>query len=135
MGGELASGAAVESHLCDQLILPASLAAGTSRLLAAELSLHAQTAIHIAELMVPGVKVRREQRGALTLIEIDGIGHEPVGAEGGADTPSIAPAAAAPSSGAQVVQLAAGMLSEQSQEFLRDLQKDLADLSDGTGCQ
>ena len=43
----------------DQLILPATLASGTSRLLGAkELTLHARTALHIAEKMVPGVGIK-----------------------------------------------------------------------------
>lgn len=72
---QLASGAATDEHLLDQLILPASLAQGTSRLLAAEPSLHAQTALHIAKMLVPGVRVSEHRQGDLTLIEIEGVGH------------------------------------------------------------
>jgi len=72
---QLASGAATDEHLLDQLILPASLAQGTSRLLAAEPSLHAQTALHIAKMLVPGVRVSERKQGDLTLIEIEGVGH------------------------------------------------------------
>jgi hypothetical protein len=72
---QLDSGAAADEHLLDQLILPASLAQGTSRLLAAEPSLHAQTALHIAKLLVPGVRVTERKQGDLTLIEIQGVGH------------------------------------------------------------
>lgn len=71
---QLESGAAVGEHLCDQLILPASLAKGTSRLLVRDLSLHAKTAIHMAELLAPGVQIRQQPLGALTLVEIDGVG-------------------------------------------------------------
>merc|ERR1712110_1033581 len=77
LGRQLASGAATDEHLLDQLILPASLAQGTSRLLAAEPSLHAQTALHIAKMLVPGVRVSERRQGDLTLIEIEGVGHRP----------------------------------------------------------
>merc|ERR1711920_101131 len=72
---QLDSGAAADEHLLDQLILPASLAQGTSWLLAAQPSLHAQTALHIAKLLVPGVRVNERKQGDLTLIEIQGVGH------------------------------------------------------------
>jgi len=72
---QLDSGAAADEHLLDQLILPASLAQGTSRLLAAEPSLHAQTALHIAKLLVPGIQVNERKQGDLTLIEIQGAAH------------------------------------------------------------
>jgi RNA 3'-terminal phosphate cyclase (ATP) len=72
---QLDSGAAADEHLLDQLILPASLAHGTSRLLTAEPSLHATTALHIAKLLVPGVRVNESKHGDLTLIEIQGVGH------------------------------------------------------------
>merc|ERR1711920_254189 len=75
---QLASGAATDEHLLDQLILPASLARGTSRLLAAEPSLHAQTALHIAKMLVPGVRISESLQGGLTLIEIEGVGHRAV---------------------------------------------------------
>jgi len=76
---QLASGAAFDDHLVDQLILPASLAKGTSKLLAGkELSLHAQTAVFIAEQMVPGVKFRTTHPTPnVTLLECDGIGRSP----------------------------------------------------------
>merc|ERR1712129_591408 len=75
---QLATGAAVDVHLIDQLILPASLASGTSRLLVSELSMHARTAIHIAELLVPGVKFRESVCGdKLSLLEVEGVVHEP----------------------------------------------------------
>jgi len=72
---QLASGAATDEHLLDQLILPASLAHGTSRLLVAEPSLHAQAAIHIAKLLVPEVQISEKRLWDLFLIEIKGIGH------------------------------------------------------------
>jgi len=76
---QLASGAALDEHLVDQLILPASLAKGTSRILGAkELTLHAQTAIHIAEKMVPGVSFTvTNPKPNVTLIECTGIGRAP----------------------------------------------------------
>jgi len=70
---QLEQGCAVDVHLADQLILPASLASGTSKFLLAEPSLHTQTAIYIAKLMVPGLKVKEERKGKLTLLEIEGI--------------------------------------------------------------
>jgi len=72
---QLASGAATDEHLLDQLILPASLAHGTSHFLVAELSLHAQAAIHIAKLLVPEVQISEKRLWDLFLIEIKGIGH------------------------------------------------------------
>jgi hypothetical protein len=79
---KLASGAALDDHLVDQLIFPASLARGTSRILAGkELDLHAQSAIHIAEKMVPGVKFNvTNPTPSTTLIECTGISRVP-GAE------------------------------------------------------
>jgi RNA 3'-terminal phosphate cyclase len=74
---QLASGAAADEHLLDQLILPASVAKGTSRFLAAKPSLHAQAAIHVAKLMVPNVRITEQVCGELCLIEVEGIGHRP----------------------------------------------------------
>jgi len=76
---QLKSGSALDEHLLDQLILPASLAQGTSRLLGGkELTLHAQTAIHIAEKMVPGVKFSiTNPTPSTTLVECHGIGRRP----------------------------------------------------------
>eukprot|EP00930_Biecheleria_cincta_P031415 TRINITY_DN21808_c0_g1_i1.p1 TRINITY_DN21808_c0_g1~~TRINITY_DN21808_c0_g1_i1.p1 ORF type:complete len:484 (-),score=69.04 TRINITY_DN21808_c0_g1_i1:41-1492(-) len=73
---QLGSGAAVDHHLLDQLILPASLASGRSRFLSSEPSLHARTAIHFAKLLVPGVQVSERRQGNLTTLEIDGVGHK-----------------------------------------------------------
>lgn len=73
---QLDTGAAVDEHLLDQLILPASLAKGRSRFLAAALSLHAETCIHIAERFLPKLRVSQSRHGELTLLEIDGVGHE-----------------------------------------------------------
>jgi len=85
---ELATGATVGEYLLDQLILPATLAEGTSRLLASVVSMHTRTAIEIAKLLVPGVQITLREHAELTLVEIVGIGltptHKlsaPVGAE------------------------------------------------------
>merc|ERR1712083_180716 len=43
--------------------------------LAAEPSLHAQTAIHVAKLLVPEVRIHEQKCGDLCLIEIEGIGY------------------------------------------------------------
>eukprot|EP00930_Biecheleria_cincta_P014766 TRINITY_DN12568_c1_g1_i1.p1 TRINITY_DN12568_c1_g1~~TRINITY_DN12568_c1_g1_i1.p1 ORF type:complete len:835 (-),score=172.22 TRINITY_DN12568_c1_g1_i1:117-2621(-) len=73
---QLDTGAAVSEHLLDQLILPCALADGTSSLLAHKPSLHTRTALAMAELLVPGVRMREEkQEGDLCLIQIRGIGH------------------------------------------------------------
>lgn len=73
---QLDTGAAVSEHLLDQLILPCALADGQSSLLAHKPSLHTRTALAMAELLVPGVRVREEKlEGDLCLIQIRGIGH------------------------------------------------------------
>jgi len=131
---QLATGAAVDCHLADQLILPASLAAGKSKLLVPKLSMHAETAIYIAELLVPGVKFHRTPRGALTLLEIDGIGFAP-----GDDGPTVeAPAAAAPpaevprapaaDADMEIISLAPGSLSRLAQAMLGDFRNDMKEL-------
>jgi hypothetical protein len=127
---QLASGAAVDVHLADQLILPASLAAGKSRLLASELSLHARTAIHIAKLFVPGVKFNEQRRGQLILVEIDGVGHvagesalEPSSVEMASPTPTLA-------SNKEWIQLKPRTLSGAAQELLQDFRKDLKQVAD-----
>lgn len=75
---QLKTGAALDEHLLDQLILPATLAEGTSRLLGSkELTLHAQTALYIAEKMVPGVGIKvTPGPSGLQLVEITGIGRK-----------------------------------------------------------
>jgi len=149
---QLRSGAAVDLHLLDQLVLPASLAQGKSRLLAAELSMHAQTAIHIAELIVPGVRFTPHKRGKLNLIEIDGIGHvcaagmTPVAApaattvsakDGRKSGKGTAPAglAATPESEDEYLQLEPGALSAAAQGMLADFENDMRHLSNATGAQ
>lgn len=73
---QLDTGAAVSEHLLDQLILPCALADGTSSLLAHKPSLHTRTALAMAELLVPGVRMREEKQDEdLCLIQIQGIGH------------------------------------------------------------
>jgi len=73
----IASGACVDEHLADQLIVFAALAEGTSRLLArAPLSLHARTAIAVARQLLPGVEFREAEAGGggLCLLECTGVG-------------------------------------------------------------
>lgn len=79
---QLDSGAAVGPHLCDQLILPASLAQGTTRLLTTDLSLHTRTQIHVATLFIPGLEIREDiMSDDLTMLEIVGVGHWPASRE------------------------------------------------------
>merc|ERR1712008_383311 len=125
---DLNAGGAVGCHLCDQLILPATLAAGRSRLLAGELSMHTQTAIHVAKLMVPGVRINVHAEGGLNVIEIDGIGQER-----GPGLPRPAPMAAATLAPGDVVQLKARALSSAAQGLMQDFRNDLTQLSDLTG--
>ncbi|CAE8624994.1 unnamed protein product [Polarella glacialis] len=123
---QLKTGAALDEHLLDQLILPASLAEGTSRLLGAkELTLHAQTAIYLAEKMVPGVQIRVTQDpSGLSLVECVGIGRKPgdaplrPGGGGGAECAS-----------GLTAQLAPGTLSGAPEQLLTDLRNDLRQFS------
>merc|ERR1711924_370424 len=130
---QLATGSAVDEHLCDQL-------------LAAELSLHARTAIHIAELLVPGVRFKEQKRaGGLSLIEVDGIGHQ-VGAavpcnavaeaaeaaEPVAPTPTVA-AVVSPTE--EFLRLKQGSLSKAPPAMLADFRNDLGHLSEATGAE
>ncbi|GBF96202.1 hypothetical protein Rsub_08747 [Raphidocelis subcapitata] len=52
----LRSGACVDQWMCDQLIIYMALARGTSHMLCGEPTLHARTAMVVAEAMLPGVK-------------------------------------------------------------------------------
>lgn len=123
---QLKSGSALDEHLLDQLILPASLAAGTSRLLGAkELTLHAQTAIHIAEKMVPGVRFKvTKQSTGLTLVECEGNGRIP-------GAPAVNPHGRAGAPQSQVVMwtLQAGTLSRGPHQMVADLKHDLQQFS------
>lgn len=125
---QLQTGAALDEHLLDQLILPATLAEGTSRLLGSkDLTLHAQTALYIAEKMVPGVgiKVTPQATSGLKLVEITGIGRK-VGA------PPLTPSAG-PSSGNMVGQLPPGTLSKAEEHLRSSLRGDLGHLSANFG--
>jgi len=132
---QLQTGAAVDEHLIDQLILPASLAAGKSKFLAAELSLHAKTAIHIAGLCVPGASFKETQVGTLFLIEVDGIGHTPGGDDAGvAAQPAKQPRTAAPMEEVEdVVEVKKGGFSRGPANMLKDFQADMAQLSTESG--
>lgn len=121
---QLKTGAALDEHLLDQLILPASLAQGTSRLLGSkELTLHAQTALHIAEKMVPGVsiKVSKDAQG-LTLVECTGIARKPGAAP-------VAPPSGAGESTTLVAKLSPGTLSKAAKNVVDDLRNDLREFS------
>eukprot|EP01046_Picozoa_sp_COSAG06_P035936 COSAG06_NODE_3915_length_4773_cov_6.394309_5_plen_285_part_00 len=80
---ELAHGGAVDEHLADQLVVFMALAAGRSRLLTGPLSMHTQTALHLAggELTGGGCKIEvedldgRGHEAGNNLITCDGIGH------------------------------------------------------------
>jgi len=133
---QLATGSAVDAHLLDQLILPATLADGTSKLLTAEPSLHATTAIHIAKLFIPRLVVSQRKVGALTLIEITGIGHGSEASQG-AGQPSGAASAAATASAAlkpdeEAMEVAKGALSKATKSQLEDI-VDHLDLTDNKG--
>jgi len=122
---QLGSGAAADEHLVDQLILPASLAKGTSRILAGrELSLHARTAVHIAEALVPGVRFRTTHpEPHLTLLECDGIGRCP------GDPPLEVRGAAGPGD-ELVLRLVPGSLSGAGPAMLADFQNDMRRLGE-----
>ena len=65
LAAAIASGACVDEHLADQLIIFCALARGNSRILApAPLSLHARTAIAVAQQMTAAVFRVMEEPGA-----------------------------------------------------------------------
>lgn len=66
---ELAAGAALDLHACDQLLLYAAQAAGPSRLLVRRLSRHAQTVMWLLEQFLP-VSFRVADRQGLCRIDI-----------------------------------------------------------------
>lgn len=70
---ELATGRAIDSHLTDMLVPFMALAAGKSVISSTKLTLHAETNIMLAEIML-GVKfsVKRVNEGAI--IEVQGLG-------------------------------------------------------------
>jgi len=129
---QLQTGAAVDEHLIDQLILPASLAAGKSKFMAAELSLHAKTAIHIAGVCVPAARFKQTSSGVLTIIEVDGIGYTPAGDDAGvAAQPAKQPRMSEPTE--EVVEVKKGGFSRGSANVLKDFQADMAQLSADSG--
>eukprot|EP00929_Paragymnodinium_shiwhaense_P083150 TRINITY_DN44190_c0_g1_i1.p1 TRINITY_DN44190_c0_g1~~TRINITY_DN44190_c0_g1_i1.p1 ORF type:complete len:759 (+),score=134.56 TRINITY_DN44190_c0_g1_i1:158-2434(+) len=156
---QLQTGSAVDEHLLDQLILPMSLAAGVSKMVCAEPSLHTETALHIAQQLVPGLGIRRWRDGELHVIEVRGIGLSPQAVAGqhaatrpgagGMARASTAPARTSqqlrqPSGGAERspqepataedrLQLRPGALSTASEKLLSELSNDLEQLSAFTG--
>jgi len=120
---QLKSGSALDEHLLDQLILPASLAQGTSRLLGGkELTLHAQTAIHIAKKMVPGVQFSvTNPTPNTTLVECHGVGRRP-------GSPPVEPDV-----GDLVAQLTEGSLVIAEESLVESLSNDLGMFSNNHG--
>lgn len=66
---ELESGAAVDIHASDQLLIYAAQAQGASRLAVRQVSLHTQTAMWLIEQFLP-VSFRTEARGSIHRIEV-----------------------------------------------------------------
>ncbi|MCL4121706.1 UNVERIFIED_CONTAM: hypothetical protein GTU68_037399 [Idotea baltica] len=65
----------VDSFLQDQIIILMALADGKSRIRTTELTLHSQTAIHVAELMTDAkFKTVEEKESATIILECEGIG-------------------------------------------------------------
>eukprot|EP00403_Amphidinium_massartii_P023664 CAMPEP_0178392474 /NCGR_PEP_ID=MMETSP0689_2-20121128/11697_1 /TAXON_ID=160604 /ORGANISM="Amphidinium massartii, Strain CS-259" /LENGTH=1032 /DNA_ID=CAMNT_0020013049 /DNA_START=87 /DNA_END=3182 /DNA_ORIENTATION=+ len=87
------SGVAVDEHLLEQLILPATLAQGKSRFLAPRLSSQALAAIAVAQTMVPGAIMSEVEKEGSCLLEVQGIGYEAPDAV--PDLSSSSPSAAA----------------------------------------
>ena len=65
--------ACVDEHAADQLIIFAALARGTSELLVEKPSLHAMTAMYVAETLLDA-RFNVEERGSLTLVRCWGAG-------------------------------------------------------------
>jgi len=98
--------------------------------------MHAKTAIHIAELIVPGVRFSQQQHGSLTLVEVHGIGHEAGKAiAAAAPAPVAAPVAAATAANEEIFQLPAGALSKAAPEMLRDFRTDLGHIRGATSAE
>eukprot|EP00929_Paragymnodinium_shiwhaense_P004518 TRINITY_DN10550_c0_g1_i1.p1 TRINITY_DN10550_c0_g1~~TRINITY_DN10550_c0_g1_i1.p1 ORF type:complete len:682 (+),score=146.18 TRINITY_DN10550_c0_g1_i1:222-2267(+) len=121
---QLDSGSAVDEHLLDQLIMPASLAAGKSRFLTAEPSMHTLTALYITELFLPKtVNFNKTPTAAgLYLIEVEGTGQLPTGAAGKAAAPQSAEPAAVTE---EVIRLRRRALSAAAPALLTDFQNDM----------
>jgi len=66
-------GSCVDQHLQDQLIIFMALAEGTSRIKTGPITLHTETAIHVASQLCDA-KFRISQDGAGHVIECQGIG-------------------------------------------------------------
>ncbi|KAL7633179.1 UNVERIFIED_CONTAM: hypothetical protein RMT77_016549 [Armadillidium vulgare] len=74
----LLSKSCVDSHCQDQVVLFMALAKGKSSIRTSELTLHTQTAIHVAELMTKAKFNTIEEKETGTIIlECEGIGLEP----------------------------------------------------------
>lgn len=66
-----ASGAAVDRHLADQLVLPLALAPGRSRLTVEAVTSHLATVLALIERLLPVATATRTQAGAPAEVEID----------------------------------------------------------------
>ncbi len=67
------SGAAVDRHLADQLVLPLALAAGDSLLATSQISQHTLTNVHVIGQFIDA-EIKVEQRGPRGIIRITGTG-------------------------------------------------------------
>ena len=81
MAALLSSGASVDEHTADQLVVYMALAHGTSRMrappAASLTSLHLPTALHFAALM-SGARFRVTEAGdGCQMVECEGVGAEP----------------------------------------------------------
>jgi RNA 3'-terminal phosphate cyclase (ATP) len=72
---EVRSGANVDRHTCDHLVLPASLAEGVSTFRTSEITLHTLTAIRIAEDFTNADITVNGQMGEPGVIKVKGIGY------------------------------------------------------------
>ena len=70
---DLASGACVDRWAADQLVIFMALAAGTSRLLVGEPTLHTRTALALAA-QAAGAQVELARAGAAWRLEVTGVG-------------------------------------------------------------
>ncbi|XP_064476557.1 RNA 3'-terminal phosphate cyclase-like [Ornithodoros turicata] len=70
---ELGKTSCVDSYLQDQLIVFMALAGGTSRILSGPLTLHTETAIHVAHILTKA-KFTSSQRGTSHILECTGAG-------------------------------------------------------------
>ncbi|MFP3853429.1 MAG: RNA 3'-terminal phosphate cyclase [Anaerolineales bacterium] len=69
------TGAAVDVHLADQLLLPLSMAAGVSRFETSEISSHFQTNVWVLRQLLPDLKIQwNEVHAGSFMVEVHGVG-------------------------------------------------------------